>query len=201
MLFIDEQGRIHSKDTKMSEDYAVKDSSKVKWNRVGPPNQRKKEKGKAKQIRASKTAIYGALSRMFGEREFFYQTYADDPKSLPLRPEWKCVKVSNELVKELARLSDLGMNVGVVPNVMDGKGRSKENCVEVRWLFADFDKGSRTRESLMKLGVKPIFIVETSPGRFHVYWRIVGCTVEQFSAVQKALAASLGSDSAVSDPS
>lgn len=105
---------------------------------------------------------------------------------------------------DLQSLMDLnvgGRDVGVVPNVMDGKGRRRENCRAIRWLFVDGDTGRLTLKTLMALPVKPNLVVETSPGHLHPYWRVKGCTVPKFSAVQTALAARLGEDAAVSDPS
>ena len=79
----------------------------------------------------------------------------------------------------------------------DGKGRRKENVVEVRSVFLDLD-GTRLGV-LDRAALDPHIVVESSPGRFHAYWRVEGLPLDDFEAVQLALAARFGGDSSVRD--
>ena len=168
-----------------------------------------KNRSKSKRIakagektRASKSRIKRSLKLLFGERDFIFQSYGPKGKEQPpIHPDSARLSASSKAIAQLARISDQGMNVAVVPNVMDGDRRRKEDAREIRYLFADCDKPGHTPNSLMTLAVTPTFVVETSPKRFHVYWRIEGCSVAEFSAVQRSIAHSLGSDASVSDPS
>ena len=71
----------------------------------------------------------------------------------------------------------------------------------VRAYFADFDdvQPEPIKESLVRFGLTPHMIVESSPGKWHVYWRVYGASVSEFSATQARLAAVLGSDPIVKD--
>jgi hypothetical protein len=96
---------------------------------------------------------------------------------------------------ELCQLQAQGAGVFVTINATDGKGRSVANIVRVRALFIDLD-GAPLPE---KFHAEPHLIVESSPGRWHVYWRVDGCPLDRFSTLQKRLAAHYGSDPAVHD--
>ena len=80
-------------------------------------------------------------------------------------------------------------------------GRTNENVVEVRAHFADFDSAEPETvvSNLKRLGLTPHLIVESSPGKWHVYWFVVGAPLGEFSATQARLAAVLGSDPKVKD--
>jgi RepB DNA-primase from phage plasmid len=49
------------------------------------------------------------------------------------------------------------------------------------------------------LAASPQIVVESSPGRFHAYWLVVGMPPNDFSACQEALIERFGSDRAVKD--
>ena len=80
-------------------------------------------------------------------------------------------------------------------------GRASENVVAVRAQFADFDsaKPETVVLNLKGLGLTPHMIVESSAGKWHVYWFVVGASLGEFSATQARLAAVLGSDTSVKD--
>jgi hypothetical protein len=45
----------------------------------------------------------------------------------------------------------------------------------------------------------PHLVVESSPGRFHAYWSIYNCPIEEFSDIQKLLAEKFSGDPQVHD--
>ena len=101
----------------------------------------------------------------------------------------------------LVDLSRKGGGVFVTINRTNLVGRTNENVVEVRAHFADFDSAEPETvvSNLKRLGLTPHMIVESSLGKWHVYWRVYGASVSEFSATQTRLAAVLGSDLNVKD--
>ena len=83
-------------------------------------------------------------------------------------------------------------------NECDGTGkRCKENAVAVRFVFVDLDHAPL--QPVIDAGLKPTAIVESSPGRYHVYWGATDCVLEMFEKLQKALADMFDGDPKVCD--
>jgi P4 family phage/plasmid primase-like protien len=101
--------------------------------------------------------------------------------------------------KQLVAENDAGRNIGMLIQKSGGKGRKKEDIVAVFWLFADLDGKNWTVKKLSVLPIPPDLIIQTSPNKYHVYWRIKGCSLEQYQSVMKALAELLGGDPVVCD--
>jgi hypothetical protein len=104
------------------------------------------------------------------------------------------------LEEEAARLTALnkaGAGVFVVINEADGMGRKAENIIRVRAVFADLD--GAPLEPVLSCRLAPHIIVESSPGRFHCYWRATGLPLDQFAPTQKAIAAKFNGDPSVHD--
>ena len=101
-----------------------------------------------------------------------------------------------EVLARLARLNKLGAGVFVTINRTDGKGRREENVTGVQAIFADTD--GAPIEPLLAL--RPHIVVQSSPGKWHVYWRVSDCAPDQFERVQQAVAKKFGTDPRVSDP-
>lgn len=96
---------------------------------------------------------------------------------------------------ELTRLNKAGAGVFIMVNRGDGQGRTEKNVVAVRAVFADCD--GAPLEPL--LDYAPHITIESSPGRYHAYWRMADCQLDQFSTVQHKLAAKFNSDKSVND--
>jgi hypothetical protein len=95
-----------------------------------------------------------------------------------------------------------GAGIFVCIHKTDQTGKRKaENVVSVRAFFADFDKPNpeTIKLNLKSFGLKPHVIVESSPGKWHVYWFIDGVPLEEFTSTQQRLAEVLGSDPTVKD--
>lgn len=94
------------------------------------------------------------------------------------------------------RNQDKGAGVFVMVNEGDGLGRKTENVTKVRALFLDTDGAPMepARDAL-----RPHIIVESSPGKFHLYWKVDDCPRERFTVLQKAIALRFGGDVSVSD--
>ena len=141
---------------------------------------------------------------LFRGRDFTYQTF-DKGGAAKAKPGYKHVPAGTDLGPVLQRLKTLntsGLDIAVVPNLMNGQGRKATDCKAIRYLFLDLDGGNHTLKSVFKLlPIKPHLVVESSAGRFHAYWRVKGMVVEDFKPLMLALAANFGGDANVADPS
>lgn len=139
--------------------------------------------------------------------DFTFQTFSDTKKDDGRNPATSRATPQNlnrilhrELDQHaavLTSLNKLGAGVFVMVNQGDQKGRKKENVIRVRALFVDLD--GAPLEPVMASAVKPHITVESSPGRYHAYWLVKDCPLEQFTQLQAALAAKFNSDPAVKD--
>jgi hypothetical protein len=79
------------------------------------------------------------------------------------------------------------------------RARTREAIGEIRHVFLDADKDG---DGVLKaIGARrdlplPSYVIRSSPGRLHVLWQVTGFTKEGAEAVQKQLAAELGTDRA-----
>jgi len=105
----------------------------------------------------------------------------------------------NEHKHALAALNKRGAGVFVAINQTDLKGIKQENILKVRALFVDLD-GSPIQPILdLPEDLQPHIIIESSPNRWHAYWLVDNCSLEQFPHVQRALAVKFDGDKAVNN--
>ena len=104
----------------------------------------------------------------------------------------------------LISLNLQGAGVFVMVNEGDGVThagnktcRTIKNVVRVRAAFVDLD-GSPL-DPVLVAPVPPSIIVESSPNRWHTYWQLHDCPLEQFKPIQIALAEKFGGDPSVND--
>ena len=97
----------------------------------------------------------------------------------------------------LAKLNDSGAGIFWMVNFGDGKGRTTANVTGVRCAFLDLD--GAPLQPVLAAGVEPHAVVESSHGKWHVYWQVTGCPLDKFKAVQLALAEKFGGDTSVKD--
>jgi hypothetical protein len=130
-----------------------------------------------------------------GARSFTFQTFDDNNNRKD--PKLICILHGSfaDLQLELERLNERGAGVFVTINETDGRGRKTENIERVRALFVDLD-GAPLEPVL---AASPHIVAESSPGRFHAYWLVVGMPLNDFSACQEAFIERFRSDRAVKD--
>ena len=102
-----------------------------------------------------------------------------------------------EHAARLTQLNHAGHAIFVMVNQGDLNGRGSRNVVRVRAHFVDLD-GSPL-EPLLDAELPPHIVVESSPGRWHGYWRVGDCPFTEFKARQHALAARFNGDKSVCD--
>lgn len=141
------------------------------------------------------TAAARFLDFMSEAEPVTFQTFADK------RSGAKLAQIRHgQLDEQLAALMDLnGRGAGVfwMVNYGDGKGRAAANVTGVRALFVDLDGAPIS--PVQACAMEPHAVIESSPGRFHAYWLVTGCALEDFGAWQKALAAKFAGDVTVHD--
>lgn len=124
---------------------------------------------------------------------FCFRTFDDTKKRTDKNLTGKFNGTLKERFDLLSTKSSLGAGVFVVVN--EG-GQSADEITRVRHVFVDTD-GAPLEPILAAL--PPHMVIESSPGRYHVYWRAIGVPLEQFGAIQKAAIAKFGTDNKVHD--
>jgi len=137
------------------------------------------------------------LSTLCGDSLVTFQTYDDDKSRKS--PELSRIihGVSDEHVAKLKSLNEQGAGISVMVNEGDGKGREACNVLKVRAVFLDLD-GSPL-ESVLATELTPHMVVESSADRWHVYWKTTGCTLDQFTDIQKRIAKRFNGDDKIHD--
>lgn len=137
------------------------------------------------------------LSRIDDTDFFTFQTF-DDNKT---RKNPQLVRILHgtfeEHRSELVRLNLQGAGIFFTVNATDGRGRRAENIKRVRALFVDLD-GSPL-EPILHSPLEPHLIVQSSEGRYHVYWLVEGILLDEFPVIQKNLSQKFKADPAVID--
>lgn len=154
---------------------------------------------KSNNVKPDAEVIRRHIRILHGENPFTTQVFKKHKLSTAVEKTTRTAVLTDTVIEKIIEDNEKHAEIAIVPNVMDGQGRKAENCVEIKWLFADFDDGKQTLESILELPIKPNLVVQTSPGRFHAYWRITDCQLDQFKPIQKALAEKIGSDPSVVD--
>jgi hypothetical protein len=125
---------------------------------------------------------------------FTFQTF-DDNKD---RKDKKLAKSLHGSLDQhwaaLMRLNGLGAGIFVTINETDFRGRTAANIVRVRALFLDCDGAPLPQD-----GPRRHIAVESSAGRFHVYWKPNGIALADFGQMQKLIARRWHGDQSVND--
>jgi len=86
----------------------------------------------------------------------------------------------------------------------NARDRTKESVAAIRHVYLDLDEGGD--EALRRLLARadlprPSYVLDTSPGKHQVVWKVEGFSQEQAEALQRALSREAGADVAVTDSS
>ena len=149
------------------------------------------------------TAPNIAMARAFLQRldaeagTFTLQTFDDTAAKRRAAARVHQVDPANGALDALAGWNAKGAGVFVTVNATDGTGRQAHNIVSVRALFVDLD-GAPLRP-VLECAPAPHIVIESSPSRYHAYWRVDDCPLDQFERVQRALARRFDGDPSVHD--
>jgi len=79
------------------------------------------------------------------------------------------------------------------------RSRTRDAITAIRHVFLDADHDGPA--VLARVGERedlptPSYVLTSSPGRFHIFWRVTGFDTQRLEALQKRLARELGTDAA-----
>src|SRR5258707_3931295 len=80
--------------------------------------------------------------------------------------------------------------------------RTKENIKDIRHVYLDLDrKGDVALEAIRNSPAVPApnFVLDTSPGKHQVVWKITGCNQEEAESLLRSLSSQFGGDPAATD--
>lgn len=84
----------------------------------------------------------------------------------------------------------------------DAHSRTKEDIETIRHLYLDIDRnGPMALEAMENSGVvpRPNYVLETSPEKYQVVWKVEGIAQEQAETLQRAMVREFGGDPAATD--
>lgn len=146
-------------------------------------------------MNAIKQDVFAHKRLIHGSEPVIIQVYADkgtDAKPRVLHGTLNQVGPAIDQAVQSGSAVAIGLNT-----FRDGK-RTSENVVRINGFFLDLD-GGVTLDDIKNFPLPPHLVTETSPGHFHVFWRVTGCPIAAFAAIQKILAERLGGDPKVFD--
>ena len=128
---------------------------------------------------------------------FAFRTFADGRRGIGSELTRNLYGTFDEHAKSLQRLNQAGAGIFTTINETDGRGIGTDNIVRVRCAFVDLD-GSPV-DPVLSYRPPPHVVTETSPGRFHAFWRVDGLALSDFRRSQHTLAERFGGDPSVCD--
>jgi hypothetical protein len=133
-----------------------------------------------------------------GADSWTFQTFADDGSG-----RRELIRLLHGSLEKhgatLEQLNDKGAGIFVTVNETDGRGRTKGNITRGRALFVDLD--GAPIEPVRDSPMPPHIVVESSPNRYHAYWRVVDCPLTACEPALKELIRRFDGDPACSDRS
>lgn len=150
-------------------------------------------------------------SRLTHETQTFLSTMASDEREVHLRlinekdKKQPTIKLTlklplHGLSDEVGKIKYLNSKGYGVFWVVNEGGQKAADINTIRALFVDYD--GNDPQSFMNILEKlpaPHIIVESSSGKYHVYWKCKGVPLAEFEALQQGLIAQLGTDKSIHD--
>lgn len=126
-----------------------------------------------------------------------WQTFDDSEHKSPGLVTVRAGKLETH-APDLERLNGEGAGVFWTVNPQtDPRKRNKGNTAQVRAVFTDLD--GAPLEPVIAFALPPTAILESSPSRFHAYWKVSDFPLHDFEGLQKRLAEHFNGDPKVCD--
>jgi RepB DNA-primase from phage plasmid len=111
---------------------------------------------------------------------------------------------ASEDFQEWLRHKNVGSDVYVSMNTLrlDAQGRTKDDIETIRHLYLDIDhNGSLALETVENSALvpRPNYVLETSPEKYQVVWKVEGIAQDEAEALQRAMVMEFGGDPAATD--
>jgi hypothetical protein len=132
-----------------------------------------------------------------GSKEFLFQTFADRKADKASSLTRLLHGSLADCFDQLAERNGRGAGVFVTINATRGKGRKASNYDHPRAVWADLDGAT-----VAKWPLEPSMIVETSPGKQHVYWLLAedDIPLDTWRACMARIVERYGADRNATDP-
>jgi hypothetical protein len=111
---------------------------------------------------------------------------------------------ASEDFQEWLRHKNVSSDVYVSMNTLksDAQGRTKDDIETIRHLYLDIDhNGSSALETVENSALvpRPNYVIETSPEKYQVVWKVEGIAQNEAEALQRAMVREFGGDPAATD--
>jgi hypothetical protein len=111
---------------------------------------------------------------------------------------------ASEDFQEWLRHKNVGSDVYVSMNTLklDAQGRTKDDIETIRHLYLDIDhNGSLALETVENSPLVPCpnYVLETSPEKYQVVWKVEGIAQDEAEALERAMVREFGGDHAATD--
>lgn len=133
------------------------------------------------------------ITTLAGNNPVTFQTFDDSPTKRPLAHILHGTLSQHQAYLEA--LNTKGAGIFLTINESKGAGRSNAGIIRIRAVFIDTDGAAYPGD----LPLKPHLIVQSSPGRWHLYWLVDGVPLGDFGVIQAALAEKYGTDPTITD--
>jgi len=143
-------------------------------------------------VRADIDQAQRFIDLLAGTQAVTFQTF-DDSGKRPLAHILQGTLTQHQAYLEALNLK--GAGIFATMNEHPGKGRSNAGITRVRAVFIDTD-GAPYPDALP---LAPHIVVQSSPGRWHLYWRVEGVELDDFGVMQAVLAELYGTDPTITD--
>ncbi|OSM05052.1 hypothetical protein MAIT1_03185 [Magnetofaba australis IT-1] len=131
-----------------------------------------------------------------GKESCVFQTFSDKKGAGGGDPLARAVTGNvDNLLPDLSNLDEAG--AGIFLQINEGPERGNQHITDVTALFVDTD--GAPLEPILDAMPTPHILVQSSPDKYHVYWRVSDCPLDSFKEVQKRLANAFGTDPSVCD--
>jgi hypothetical protein len=138
-----------------------------------------------------------------GNSAVTFQTFSDQeefkeklPNGKTHDPNARILYGTLEKLKDtLEALNHKGAGIFLTINEGKGTGRSNAGIIRIRAIFMDTDGAPLPTD----LPLEPHIVVQSSSGRWHIYWLVDGVPLADFGVIQVALAEKYGTDPTITD--
>lgn len=147
------------------------------------------------------------VATLAGDQPVSFQTYDDRKRKPAIKKLYRKLHGTlNQHAETLASLNADSAAICMMVNAGNLKARNNQAVQTVRALFVDMDEpppdpSESSLDKIRRAEIPPHLITETSPGKFHAFWRVDGVTPAEYTRYQLAMAYRFGGDPSVKDAS
>jgi hypothetical protein len=134
---------------------------------------------------------------LFSAESHYFQWFKDNKESETVIHPGGSYSSYDDIASKLTSINEAGGGVYFTVNASNGASRKTADIEEVRALFVDLDDAPL--EPALECWPTPSIIVQTSQKKFHCYWLVNDCQLDQFTGIQLLLKDKFNGDPKVHD--